>query len=330
MRLADYVVTYSLQINNRCLRYLADVDVRGPSGLQADHDPKTLHSEPQPVYTESLLVRDGRRLGSMWHLMQPAWADGAAALDQHVASFTQAAEQLAEESAAKRMALRLAGVASDDDDAQALLRIARALPQQMAFSWEALNDLFADDSRAWRASDQFRYVSDDVLCQRIARSYRKGYRLGQSFEQGGSAQWLSEQGAVWYRWVLLTTHQMELLRPGLSDKGKAQLWYMSKLADTLRQHRGLKQLRSLISQLDLKKSIVRAGGQHVDQQVHKMDKRLARLAEGCFNLKPKKLSLMAEHAIQALGLDHVRKMQPVAGTEPPRVVSADQPANLGG
>ena len=28
MRLADYVVSYSLQINNRCLRYLAECDIR--------------------------------------------------------------------------------------------------------------------------------------------------------------------------------------------------------------------------------------------------------------------------------------------------------------
>ena len=61
MRLADYVVSYSLQINNRCLRYLAEYDSHAAAAAEG-HD--LVGSEAHTVYAENLLARDSRRLVS--------------------------------------------------------------------------------------------------------------------------------------------------------------------------------------------------------------------------------------------------------------------------
>ena len=125
MRLADYIVSYSLQINNRCLRFLADSHAKGnlatDSGL-VEGDDSLL--EVQPVYAESMLLRDSRRLNSLWR-----WV---ASEDEHVNAHRQelaeVLEQLNNNAAPKRLALRLASQAAGEEDATNLLLMARSLP----------------------------------------------------------------------------------------------------------------------------------------------------------------------------------------------------------
>ena len=312
MRLADYVVSYSLQINNRCLRYLAECDIRDGGSVVPDGGDE-LPTEGHMVYAESLLTRDSRRLASMWTLMKPGWADTSAEVVSHVKTLKKAASGLADGSSGHRLAMRLASVASEDHEAQAILTIARKLRTEKPFSWDMLNELFAQDSHFWRESAEFRQLHDDALCQRVARSYRKSYRLANNcFADGKNL--FPKQSESLHRRVQLCAHQLELLRPGLSDKGTSQLWYLLKMSDTLRTRSGLLKLHLEAQQAASNDKTVEQKTLdivllHIDRQIEKMDKRMLRLASDCFSVKPKRLAGWVEDAVDRLGLRDVSLMQ---------------------
>lgn len=315
MRLADYVVSYSLEINNRCLRYLAECDAR-TGVVSAGETNDTFSGELHTVYAESLLARDSRRLTSMWSLMQPGWKDTDPRVALHVGAFTNAARALTSASSSHRLALRLASLASEDQEAEAILKVARKLPSEVALTWDALNELFAADSLHWRGSMSFRHLEDDVLQQRVVRSYRRGYRLGAEIPSEDAPEWLRGHAQKFYNWVQLSTHQLELLRPGLSDKGRAQLWYLDKMSDTLRTRAGLEDLRAAAREVRVKKAASKMVQKYIDQQIQKMDKRVVRLAEGCFTSKPNRLGSMIAHSVDALGLTAVSLMKNSTAGQP--------------
>ncbi len=312
MRLADYVVSYSLQINNRCLRYLAECDARDGNSLLPEGG-DDLPAEGHMVYAESLLTRDSRRLASMWSLMKPGWSDTSTEVVSHVKTLKKAASGLADGSSGQRLALRLAGVASEDHEAQAILTIARKLRAENPFSWDALNELFAQDSHFWRESAEFRHLHDDVLCQRVARSYRKSYRLAKDCF-ADPKKLFPKQSNNLFRRVQVCAHQLELLRPGLSDKGKSQLWYLLKMSDTLRTRNGLLKLhreaqQSAADDKSVEQQTLDIVLLHIDRQIEKMDKRMLRLAGDCFSVKPKHIARWVEEAVDRLGLRDVSLMQ---------------------
>lgn len=304
MRLADYVVSYSLQINNRCLRYLAECDTHGTVADGND----IVGAEAHTVYAENLLARDSRRLVSMWSLMQPGWRETDPDIGEHVEALERATRALTEASSARRLALRLANVAAEDHEAEAILRVARCLPADVPLTWDVLNDQFTDDSHFWRTSASFRSLQDVVVQQRVVRSYRKAYRQAELLPEDDVHPWLAAHGGNLHRWVQLSAHQLELLRPGLSDKGKAQLWYLDKMADTLRTRSGLQELQHATGEVDVKKAAAKLVSRYVEQQINKMDKRIVRLVDGCFKSKPKRMDDITRAAVTALGLGSVSLM----------------------
>jgi len=308
VRLADYVVSYSLEINNRCLRYLAECDARG-AAVARQESGDLMAAETHTVYAESLLARDSRRLVSLWSLMQPAWKNGEAPIAKHVQSLSAGSDALTDSANSRRLALRLAGLAQQDHEAQAMLKLARKLPTDIPMTWDELNELFAQDSHYWRRSNTFRQMDDEDVQQRVARSYRKSYRLAALLRPDEPEPWLVEHGANLRRWVELCTHQLELLRPGLSDKGRAQLWYLDKMADTLRTREGLAVMRRAAAEVKIKKSATKIVDGYIEKQISKMDKRVVRLAAGCFTSKPKKMHAMTQAAANNLGLRSVSLMQ---------------------
>lgn len=315
MRLADYVVSYSLQINNRCLRYLAECDVRNGDSPTADGGDE-LHTEGHMVFAESLLSRDSRRLASMWSLMKPSWEDISPAVAAHVDTLKIAATGLAEGASGRRLALRLASVAGEDDEAQAIVTVARKLPAEKPFSWDVLNELFAQDSHFWRQSTDFRQIQDEIVCKRVVRSYRKSFKLANEIF-ADEVNLLASRGGDLSRWVQLCAHQLELLRPGLSDKGKSQLWYLDKMSDTLRTRSGLVKLHGETRRVQVNKEVSKDTSKivlaHIDRQIGKMDKRVLRLASDCFNVKPKRMAGWVEQAALDLGLRDVSLMQANTG-----------------
>ncbi len=345
LRLADFVVSYSLQINNRCLRYLAECDVQRPhvEAVTSPSRAEPLQAEMHTVYAESLLARDSRRLASMWALTGLAGKASGSSLAAHIEELQKQSANLADVASARRLALRLASLAQDDEDAQAMLQTARQLPADSAPTWDRLNELFAADSGYWRQPRHFEELDDELLIGRIARSYRKGYRLARELQaiknNPDRFAWLTEKHVKLCGWVQACAHQMELLRSGLSDTSKAQLWYMDKLADTLRMRAGLVELaqrerdaaaeqvqseqaqseqaqveKMRAEQLQAKSARQRSG-RYISDQIAKMDKRTLRLLANCFPCKPKKFSAMMHQSIEGLALHNIRLMVPGGGRD---------------
>ncbi len=102
-----------------------------------------------------------------------------------------------------------------------------------------------------------------------------------------------------------------------SDKGKAQLWYLDKMSDTLRTRAGLQTLKHATASVAVKKSAVKLVISYVEQQIEKMDKRVVRLVKGSFSSKPKRLDAITQAALGNLGLSSVSLMKPagVQGTD---------------
>lgn len=324
MQLADLVVIYSLQLNNRCLRYLADCDVRGGAalGTQADeiHPDASGHesgyasgyasgytSVYTSVYAEELLTLDSRRLLAMWDLFRRSLS---ADLISHIEAVDRSTSSLSGPTQ-KRVALRLASIAAQDEQAQAMVKVVRALPTDPGLSgvsWRVLNELFLRDSQYWRSRHSHAPVANESLVRRMIKNYRSGHRCHLSFMQeegAGQRRWLQANASGWLEFAQLTVHQLELLRPRLSDKGKLQLWYLEKLADTLRTRVGLRQLRSEIKSVDINKAARKVARELVGQQIEKMDRRLDRLVRPSYKLKPKPLRRMVNQAIANSALEQV-------------------------
>ena len=304
VRVADYAVSYSLEANNRALRYLAECDAQGRMLVQvegAEVFPTDMHS----VYAESLLAKDARRLCSMWWMMKPAWQKAGDGAKAHVRILRVTSDVLTDARSHHRLALRLASLATRDDDARAILHVARRLPTEALPTWEVMNDLFARDSELWRSCAGFRLMDDAAVAERIQLAYRKGYRLGRDIDTESVGAWLDKSGVKLYKWTQIAAHLMELIRPGLSDKTKAQLWYLDKLSDTLRMRNGMVGLNEATRGLDANNGEVDEAVRYVDHQIAKMNNRIVRLAEGCFAVGPKRFGGAVAHAIGALGLREI-------------------------
>ncbi|MDG2277576.1 MAG: hypothetical protein P8L31_06410 [Pseudomonadales bacterium] len=329
MRLVDWVISCSLEINSGCLRYLAESQVRG--GLAISVEPDDVGIDAQAIYTESLLSRDSRRILSLWQLIQPAAIVGDEATDEattdeatvddqamavavasHIDALTEAVARLTETSAPLRLAIRLANQAVEDEQANLMLMLARALkPRPLpGQDWITLNELFAADSAFWREGAYFATVDDVLLCKRLSQSYRKGYKI---VAKVSSADWSdrppNEDTLLKLERLTglcqLASHNMELLRGVLSEKQKHQLWYLDKLCSALRMRHGLRELIEKSEDVDLPKKSVKRARTYLVSHERKVNKRIDRLFTGAFGAKPKKFSRQLEQALNRLGLSTV-------------------------
>ncbi len=320
MRLVDWVISCSLEINSGCLRYLAESQVRG--GVAISVEPDDVGIDAQAIYTESLLSRDSRRILSLWQLIQPAARVGdeatvddramAVAVASHIDALTEAVARLTETSAPLRLAIRLANQAVEDEQANLMLMLARALkPRPLPVpDWITLNELFAADSAFWREGAYFATVDDVLLRNRLSRSYRKSYKI---VAKVSSADWSdrppNEDTLLKLEQLTdtcqLTGHNMELLRGVLSEKQKHQLWYLDKLCSALRMRHGLRELIEKSEDVDLPKKTVNGARTYLVSHERKVNKRIDRLFAGAFGVKPKKFSRQLEKALNRLGLSTV-------------------------
>ena len=312
MRLADWVVSCSLEINSGCLRYLAESHVRGASAVSTE--PEDMGLDTQAIYTESLLARDSRKILSHWRLLSEG-LKGSESVQAHIATLTEVVDQLTDDPAPMRLAMRLAGQAPEEEQAQLMLRLGRSLPPKPGPDWTSLNELFASDSALWRKTAFFEEIEDEYLSRRIGRDYRAAYKVLKRFpsqswtEEKVSAELNDELDTLAHH-VQLASHHMELLRATLSDKQKHQLWYLDKLANALRMRHGLRELMYLTreARLDLDKKSAKLARKYLAGQERKVNKRIQKLFAGTFTVKPKKFTRELSRSIDQMGLAQVSQV----------------------
>ena len=311
MRFADWIISCSLEVNNGCLRFLADSQARGSIAVPPESEDHTL--DIRAIYTEPLLARDTRRVVSHWRLVQPTWAASEPAAQKaaraHVLKLVDMATMLTHVPAPVRLAMRLASQATDDKQAKLMLSLARSLPGPVGPEWASLNDLFTHDSALWRNPQLFREVDDELVSKRLAGAYRRGYRMAKGLKRG----WIEKVSSAEIEQVLgallqssqIALHGTELLRSVLSDKHKHQLWHLDKFVDALRMRHALRSLRERARQVGLAKKKAKRARKYLATEEIKANQKIDKLLVSAFMMKPKKYGRKLLEAVDAMDLASV-------------------------
>lgn len=310
VRLVDWLVSRSLEINNGCLRYLAESQVRGHGVVTLEQGEPAL--DAQMIYSESVVAGDSRRILSMWQLVKPR-LPRASLVEQHVHQLTQLVEKLADLPAPRRLGLSLASQAVEDENAKLMLGLVRSIPTARGPDWTELNETFTLDSALWRDAGNFAEVDDNFLSKRFGRAYRRGYKQAAALRTRGWSPQDSDQDTLVRLHRLtqscqLATHHSELLRAVMSDKQKQQYWYLDKLNAALRTRQGIRQLLQFSRETDGSKKVAKRARKYLDGQDAKINRRIDRLLDRAFVLKPKKYAAQQREALDRLALSSVSKV----------------------
>lgn len=310
MRLVDWLVSRSLEMNNGCLRYLAESQVRGQGVVTLERGEPSL--DVQTVYSESVVAGDSRRILSMWQLVKPRLPRTSMA-EEHVRRLSQIVATLADVPAPRRLGLSLASQAVEDENAKIMLRLVRSMPTAPGPDWSELNETFTLDSALWRDARNFAEVDDGFLSKRFGRAYRRGYKQAVALRSQGGYPQNSDQDTIVYLQRLtescqLATHHLELLRAVMSDKQKQQYWFLDKLNAALRTRRGVRQLIQFSREADGSKKVARRARKYLKAQDARINRRIDRLLDRAFALKPKKFAAQQREALDRLALSSVSKV----------------------
>jgi len=321
MQLADYVVSYALQLNNRCLRLLA-----GAGEPLAERDLRELQLQVS-------------RLSSLWELLR--WSVGRAPYRDAVLRLGRMAELLdrVQGHGSGRAAIRggeqllRAGLANDSspaaragrDELQARLQPlwrrypAVALPRLASEAADALSCDFQAESEVWRDYAVLRHVTDEEIVEHgFGRVFRKGARsVGRllsatdtAAQPSAASPPLASRKALQRaaRWTGHGVHHMELLKAGLSEASKARRWYLQRLRANLDRQLEL----ALFCQTALEAAGDRAavsGHQVLDDAVRQRWRRLqsqcGKLAAGAFGLRAEDYLRQTRGDIGNLGLKDI-------------------------
>lgn len=316
MNLTEHVVSYSLEVNTRCLKFLAEcrvpgADTRAGSDL-APAPPKAAGAQdscsPNTVYTESVLARDSRRLTSLWHLAMPAAAPTTfEEIRRHYKELRGAAHELSLAPANRALALRLANLATEEADAATMQVLAQRMPAPPELPWIDLCAVFARDSALWRDPQAFQVLPNSHLLDRLTRVYRKGHRIvGLLLKAPDGAMHQRKDLIKLERLVRLTYHQMELLRAGLSEKGRSQLWFLEKLSEAVRMRLHMEHLlQALEDDPDGGSLDVGSTRLYVASHRERMNRRIEKLGQGAFGPKPKRMRARLDAAVAHLSIADV-------------------------
>jgi len=304
MQLADYVVSYALQLNNRCLQLL------GSAG------------EPLAQRDLRELRLQVSRLSSLWELLR--WSVGRAPYREATRRLTRMAELLdaAQGFGSGRAAIRggqqllgtgmasastpLAGAGREALQArlQPLLRRypAVALPRLGSEAADVLSRDFQAESEVWRDYAVLRHVTDEEIVEHgFGRAFRKGAAsVGRllAVDDGAvetTAPWSASRKALERasRWTGHGVHHMELLKPGLSETSKARRWYLQRLRANLD-----KQLELVLFRLTAMEAAEPAGGAGRRVLDDVLAQRWSRLQSQCRKLSAGAFGLRLEHYLQ--------------------------------
>ena len=312
MELAEVVVSYSLQLDTRCLRYLAEV------GHAADI--RRAHcaddTEQPGIIAESALVRDLRRLVRIWEWLWPLVEEGRShSLAGHWRMVRQTSAALAAGQVPNSLAYRMANVAQDDELKQQLLRFAAAVSRGSVHGpseppdWAHLNDLFATDSAIWRSDVGLHHIDPEDLQARLVKNYKKARKSAIAWHSAAKPLRLGDTDEVLSCRKIANrmerlAYPLELLRPGLSEKARGQLWFAVKLAETLRMQNDLDGLmeRAVKIQDPAYSTMVHkcAVQQYIQEQTMRMQRRATRLIPDALRAKPARFEKYVHEAVTVL------------------------------
>ncbi len=305
MQFADFVVSWALQDLSRSLQKVGDAGrseqltgpgMIGPTGLR--------------LSDEKALVLAAERLLSLWQMAQ--WSVGKLEFERAQTDLSQIIELASPESTPEQLAAERLRERADPKAARLLTEIIETLSSPAAdhqIVRDRLSELLQAESGRWRDYALLRQIdAQDLIEHGMLRAFDKArdltVRLNDISSDTGrraSAKRLRRTG----RWVHHAVNHLELLRPALSESGRARRWHLNRLAAKLDEQWALEKLARTTVVMALKPKASARLEKPIAAQRRRLEKQRQKLALGAFAGSSAAYRREVSEAVTQLGLEAI-------------------------
>ncbi len=310
MQFADFVVSWVLQALSKSLQKVSD-----PSRPELGEVTAGASLRPSDL---KALTRTAEQIFSLWQMMQ--WSVGKVEFKRAQADLKQiidlaTGDRVPERLAAERLLERAEGKA-----ARLLEEISRAVVEEDAegpLIRDRLNELLQAESTRWREYGLLRQIEEQALVEHgMLRAFGKAMaltgRLNEISSDSGrkaSAKRLVRTG----RWVHHTVNHLELLRPALSEPGRARRWHLTRLAAKLDEQWALEKLARTAVVMALRPKASARLGKLIAAQRKRLETQRKKLSLGAFAGGPDAYRKEVMEAVAELRLEQITLLPLDAG-----------------
>lgn len=320
MQFSDYIVSYALQMLNGCLLRLHDGPLSMHSATAAVRDDQ---SEVEIGKDLKLIAGNAEKLLSLWQLVQ--WSVGklqyrqAQKRLQEILGLVAPAAQLESRGAAQLLQI------GDEKTCRAVAKAMQVLAvggSQRRFSrgsYDRLNSLLQEESASWRDYAALRQIPDaQIIDHGAGRAYARGQTLlaalavaatgSRPAERDGRPPGLKRLRRT-QRWVRHTLNHLELLRPALSESGKARRWHLERLSLKLDAQLELECFSRAVEAMSLKVKTQKRLAEVTEQRRKRINKQRHKLCLGAYASTAEAFVVEVESAVAELGLQTITLLQ---------------------
>ncbi len=327
MQFSDYIVSCALQLLNRCLLKVQDGPLAAHSATAAISDDL---SGVEIGNDLKMLAGNAEKLLSMWQLVQ--WSVGKLRYRQ---SQKRLQEILGLVAITAQPEVRGADQLLQIGDEKACKAIAKAVqvlavgdtqPRFSQASYDRLNRLLQEESASWRDYGPLRQIPDsEIIEYGMGRAYAKGRELLVALDGAGRGSRPAGRGSRparresrppslkrlrrAQRWVCHTLNHLELLRPALSESGKARRWHLERLSSKIDAQLELECFSRAVAAMSLKVKTQQRLVDLAEQRRKRINKQRHKLRIGAYTSTPETFVAEVQSAVAELGLQTITLLQ---------------------
>lgn len=313
MQFSDYIVSCALQLLNRCLLKVQDGPLAAHSATAAISDDL---SGVEIGNDLKMLAGNAEKLLSMWQLVQ--WSVGKL---QYRQSQKRLQEILGLVASTAQPEIRGADQLLQLGDEKACKAIAKAVqvlavgdtqPRFSQASYDRLNRLLQEESASWRDYGPLRQIPDsEIIEYGMGRAYAKGRELLVALDGAGreSRPPSLKRLRRAQRWVCHTLNHLELLRPALSESGKARRWHLERLSSKIDAQLELECFSRAVAAMSLKVKTQQRLADLAEQRRKRINKQRHKLRIGAYTSTPETFVAEVQSAVAELGLQTITLLQ---------------------
>ncbi|MEE8079615.1 MAG: hypothetical protein V3T18_11510 [Pseudomonadales bacterium] len=325
MQFSDYIVSYALQMLNGCLLRLHDGPLSMHSATAAVRDDP---SEVEIGKDLKLIAGNAEKLLSLWQLVQ--WSVGklqyrqAQKRLQEILGLVAPAAQLESRGAAQLLQIGDEKACRAVAKAMQVLAVGETQRRFSRGSYDRLNSLLQEESASWRDYAALRQIPDaQIIDHGAGRAYARGQTLlaalavaatgpaergSRPAERGGRPPGLKRLRRT-QRWVRHTLNHLELLRPALSESGKARRWHLERLSLKLDAQLELECFSRAVEAMSLKVKTQKRLADVAEQRRKRINKQRHKLCLGAYASTAETFVAEVESAVAELGLQTITLLQ---------------------
>ncbi len=314
MQFSDYIVSFALQMLNGCLLQIHD----GP--LSAHSATAAVRDDPSGVEIAKdlkLIASNAEKLLSLWQLVQ--WSVGklqyrqAQRRLQEILGLVVPAAQLESRGAAQLMQIGDEKACRAVAKAVQVLAVGETQPRFSRANYDRLNRLLQEESASWRDYAALRQIPDaEIIEHGAGRAYARGQTLlaalavpaGRESRPPSLKRLRRAQ-----RWVRHTLNHLELLRPALSESGKARRWHLERLSLKLDAQLELECFSRAVEAMSLKVKTQKRLADLAEQRRKRINKQRHKLCLGAYASTAETFVAEVESAVAELGLQTITLLQ---------------------